>query len=35
VQKQVELGTSGELMDRHRLWSLLILELWLQTWDQP
>jgi asparagine synthase (glutamine-hydrolysing) len=35
VQKQVDLGTSGELMDRHRLWSLLILELWLQTWNQP
>jgi asparagine synthase (glutamine-hydrolysing) len=35
VQEQVGRGTSGSLMDRHRLWNLLILELWLQTWDQP
>jgi asparagine synthase (glutamine-hydrolysing) len=35
VQEQVHLGTSGSLMDRHRLWNLLILELWLQTWEHP
>lgn len=33
----VERGTSGDagILDRHRLWNLLILETWLRAWDAP
>ena len=35
VQLQLRLGTeiTGELLDRHRLWNLLIFELWCREWN--
>ena len=35
VQKQLQKGTAPEasLLDRHRLWNLLILELWAREWQ--
>jgi len=36
VRKQLQLGTdpTGTITDKHRLWNLLILELWLRQWHQ-
>jgi asparagine synthase (glutamine-hydrolysing) len=34
VHRQLQLGTgSGTLIEKHRLWHLLILELWLREWQ--
>lgn len=35
IRRQVRLGTcpSSGLMERHRLWNLLILELWMREWN--
>ncbi|MFZ2098688.1 MAG: asparagine synthase-related protein, partial [Anaerolineales bacterium] len=34
VYQQLQLATdpNGSLLDRHRLWNLLILELWSREW---
>jgi asparagine synthase (glutamine-hydrolysing) len=34
VRTQLSLGThnSSSLMDKHRLWNLLVLELWMREW---
>jgi len=35
VRNQVELGTTSQakMIEKHRLWNLLILELWLREWN--